>query len=330
VVLSACGGGPTAPTPTPTPTPPVTNPPPTAAAPTLTCPAPTSTSTLAAAGTAVTFATPPAAGGQEPVTVSCTPASGSTFAIGTTQVACTATDALSRTASCSFPVTVSRIPQLSLTKFLAIGDSVTAGEVTEPITGAAPTSDGFPAYKLVVVPSAAYPTVLRGLLTARYPQQSISLVNEGLAGEGASEATAMPRFVSAMATHRPQVVLILTGYNDILGTGLIGLQEEAGAAAINAMAAEARNRNARVFIGLITPRRPGGRRAIPDSRIDAFNSRLRAIAAGENAIAVDLHTALSGNVNTYIGIDGLHPTEAGYRKIAETFLESIRLNLDVP
>ena len=57
---------------------------------------------------------------------------------------------------------------------------------------------------------------------------------------------------------------------------------------------------------------------------------MRAIAAGENAVFVDLYQALVGNVTTYIGSDGLHPTEVGYQKMAETFFTAIQATLQNP
>ena len=78
----------------------------------------------------ISYDTPAAEGGQAPVTVACEPASGGTFAIGTAEVRCTATDSLNRTGACVFPVTVSRIPILSKTRFLAFGDSLTTGTTT--------------------------------------------------------------------------------------------------------------------------------------------------------------------------------------------------------
>jgi hypothetical protein len=35
-------------------------------------------------------------------------------------------------------------------------------------------------------------------------------------------------------------------------------------------------------------------------------------------------------VNTYVGVDGVHLTEAGYRKVAENFFVAIRTTLEVP
>jgi len=56
--------------------------------------------------------------------------------------------------------------------------------------------------------------------------------------------------------------------------------------------------------------------------------RLRTLAAGEGAVYVNLYDALLPSLTTYIGVDGLHPTEAGYRRMAEEFLFGIRTTLE--
>ena len=315
-------GSPTAPTPAPTPTP---TPTPIPEPPSLTCPAPITASTTSASGTAVTFTTPSASGGQLPVTVSCTPESGTTFALGTTSVSCTASDSLNRTATCNFPVTVSRIPQLTATKFLAFGDSITQGEVTVPIAGV--TAQGFPNFSLRIVPSAAYPTVLQGLMRARYTTQtsSISVINEGLAGERARESFSLLRLAQALSTHRPDVLLLMHGYNDIGDPSALSTT----VAAVGMMAAEGRLRGARVFIANLAPSRSSGSSARPSASVTGFNDRLIPVIRGEGATLVDVYGALLPAVDTYIGIDGLHPNEAGYRKIAETFMAAIQATLEV-
>ena len=63
--------------------------------------------------------------------------------------------------------------------------------------------------------------------------------------------------------------------------------------------------------------------------VTALNDRIRTTAAGEGAVLVDLHAALSADVTRYIGIDGLHPTEAGYLRMAEVFFDAIRATLEV-
>ena len=319
-IAVACGSSPTAPTPPPTPP----SPPPVAAAPELTCPAPLLASTISATGTAVSYATPTASNGQAPVTVTCAPESGTMFPVGETSVACSARDALNRSVSCSFPVVVTRIPSLSKTRFLAFGDSITAGEVTFPVA-----SGGFgpPSYKLIQVLSAAYPTVLGLQLAARYraQQDAITVANYGVGGERA--ANARDRFIAALGTVRPDAVLLMEGYNDI-GGGADGAASTA-AREIDIMAGEARRRGMRVFLATLAPGRPGGNRAIAPVLLTDYNNRMRTVAATEGAILVDINAALATDVNRYIGVDGLHPNELGYAKIAETFFAAIRAEFEV-
>jgi lysophospholipase L1-like esterase len=272
-----------------------------------------------------TYTVPTATGGVQPVNVSCTPTPGSPFPIGTTAVQCTATAANGQTGACSFSVTVTPpLPRLAETNFMAFGDSMTLGEVTFPV---ATTSDldGFRSFKMQIVPTAAYPRQLQLQLAARYTQQTIQMANFGISGETANNGA--KRFPSVIASARPEVVLLLEGANDLRSLG------EAGASvtvsAVESMAREARMRNARVFVAGLPPPRPGGRNSLALTTVQAFNSRLAAMAAGERAVFIDLYSALLAGVNTYIGNDGLHPTEAGYQKIAETFFNAIRTDLEV-
>ena len=123
------------------------------------------------------------------------------------------------------------------------------------------------------------------------------------------------------------LVLLLEGYNDINTTAWMSAINPA-AAAIESMSREARGRGARVFIASLTPPRAGGRNSLQPEAVTALNSRLRTIASGESAVFVDLYQALVSNVTLYIGVDGLHPTEIGYQRIAETFFASIQANLE--
>ena len=326
VIGMACSGqsAPTAPTPTPTPTP---TPPPVAAGPTLACPNPVLASTTAAAGIAVTYAAPTAEGGQSPVSVTCTPESGTMFRIGETKVECSAKDALERTASCAFPVAVTRTPSIAKTRFLAFGDSITGGEVTVPVPVASSGGFGERSFTQVQVPSAAYPTVLANQLRARYRAQEevIAVANYGVGGEKA--VNARDRFIAALGVVRPDAVLLMEGSNDI-AKGEDGAASGA-AQEIRNMAAEARRRGMRVFIATIAPGRPGSKTIAPFLITD-YNNRMRTVAAIEGAILVDVNAALSTDVNRYIGIDGLHPTELGYARIAETFFAAIRAEFEVP
>lgn len=320
MIAGACSKTPTAPTPPPPPPPP-----PVAEPPSLSCVEGLSRATINAAGLAVNYETPAVTGGQGSVTTSCSPTSGETFPIGTTTVSCTATDSLSRTGTCSFSVTVSKLPVLSRTRFLAFGDSITAGEVTFPIGGSLIGANRIT--KQVVVPSASYPTVLARTLLGRYSAQAamINVWNYGLGGEKAINART--RFIAALNAVNPEAVLLMEGYNDI-GGGLDGAASGA-ASEMRVMAAEARLRGMRVFLATLAPPRLNGTKPIGQLYIDDYNNRMRDLAAREGAVLVDIYGGLLSDVNRYIGVDGLHPTEAGYAKIADIFFQAIQNTFEV-
>src|SRR6478752_8512355 len=113
LVAIGCSQSPTSPTLPPEPPPPVSGPP------TVACAEGISRATTSADGIAINYDTPATSNGQGSVSVSCSPPPGQMFPIGTTEVSCTATDTLNRTATCSFNVTVSKLPTLSKTRYLA-------------------------------------------------------------------------------------------------------------------------------------------------------------------------------------------------------------------
>jgi len=319
LALASCSH-PTAPTPPPPPPPPVAD------APKLSCPLDgISRATVNAGGLPITYEVT-VTGGEGAVTTSCSPASGENFPIGATEVQCTATDSLNRKDTCAFTVSIARLPQLSKTKFLAFGDSVTAGEITFPVGGSLFGGAGL-ITRQVIVPGSAYPTVLLRTLQGRYSTQaaSISVANYGLGGE--RTVVARSRFFDALNAVRPEAVLLMEGYNDI-GGGADGAASGA-ANEINIMVAEARARGMSVFLATLAPPRPSGNKAIGQIFIDDYNNRMRSVAARNGATLVDVYSALLTDVNRYIGVDGLHPNEAGYAKIADTFFQAIQAAFEV-
>jgi len=311
LALICCGGcsaTPSAPTPPP--------PPPVADAPEVTCPEPVTVSALTSVGVAVTYALPESRKGQGVVSVACTPPSGTSFPVGVTQAECVATDSVSRTASCTFSVTVAGPPRLRRTRVMAFGDSLTEGAT---ILSNDP-------YAIVHPPETAYPTVLRQLLSARYTDQTITVFNRGEVGEQAWRA--LSRFIATFVADAPDVVVLQEGYNDyrVADTGVVGVAN--AAAGITELAGEARRRGARVFICTLAPGRPG-RVQIPTSALEVINDRLRQIARSEGAVLVDLFSALLPDVNANVSIDGLHLTPLGYRRVAETVFAAIRADLEI-
>ncbi len=298
--FSACGGPDTGPS---------------GPAPDISCPAPLTVQVLA--NGVVEYPAPTASGGTPPLgTPACTPASGTPVPAGTTTVRCTVTDSRQRADACTFELTVQAAPQLTLTKFIAFGDSITLGE------------DGNSLRRRVVNPMAAYPAVLRRMLSDRYALQTISVLNLGQGAEFAASADARNRFSRELTTYQPEAVLIMEGSND-LGTrdSIDGVR---AADSIRQMVREALGRGVRPFLGTIPPMIQDSRRGLAWILVGPYNDRLRQVAFEEGATFVDVHAGFLGQEATLISADGLHPTEAGYARIAEVFFEAIRSTLEAP
>ena len=109
----------------------------------------------------------------------------------------------------------------------------------------------------------------------------MSVFNAGRPVERAKLASG--RFLAALQRANPEAVIVLEGYNDLLyADPARGI--EAVEMGMSAVAAEARNHHARVFISTLSPTKPG-RRHIPLGVIVSANDRLRVVAKGEGAYA---------------------------------------------
>jgi lysophospholipase L1-like esterase len=277
---------------------------------------------------AVTYPVPTAVNGSTPVTVACTPASGTAFNLGANTVTCTATDAAARTASCSFGVAVTMVPVIQRVKFLAFGDSVTAGTLSSPCETSNEELDAI-WMKLAVVAPQSYPYKLQGLLASRYVDQTIVMTNEGKPGEKTTNA--LSRLESVLDSVEPEVLLLLDGFNDLLAAGRADdfgkvIPETAGA--LEEMVKAGRSHDASVLLATLPAGDASGCRGAGAPGIPALNERIRRLAADEGATVVDLYNALGGSPEGVIGIDGLHPTEEGYTKIAQVWFDAIRAKFE--
>jgi lysophospholipase L1-like esterase len=311
-----------------------TTPTPPGPAPVIACPAASATPSFDGNPVAVTYGTPTVTGGEVPVVVSCVPASGANFPVGTTSVTCFARDAKQQTASCTFPVVVTKVPRLAATKFVAFGDSITEG-VSALCSGSLALNradflrqlQGFrPPLDSVI----SYPTKLRSLLSARYTAQTFTVINEGNSGEFiAAGAADLPRVLTQDA---PEVLLLQEGTNDMDGI-FFGDNPETQMTTVvtnlRNMIRNARSRGVMVFVGTLTPQRVGACRGYAPAYIGTVNDRIRVMVAGEDAQLADIYAAFAGVASVeLIGADGLHPTEAGYQKIADTFFDVIKQRLE--
>ena len=254
--------------------------------------------------TVVHFQAPVAIGGQQPVTVGCSPDSGSAFQIGSTEVTCRTSDALQQTASCAFRVTILPPPKLAVTRILAFGDSITAGG-----------------------PMTSYPFFLERILASRYVAQDIRVINAGQGGEYVSYA--FRRFNTELRRHRPEVLLLMEGTNDLYG--LREAAPERAAAVLDRMVATTVSAGIDTYIMTVAP----WRNAVYAPLASALNHRIRSIATRRGVPLVDVHhVLLTGPCDGVqpipcIGPDGVHPTEQGLRLIAEELARILMARYDV-
>jgi lysophospholipase L1-like esterase len=307
---AACGGSPAKPTPPP-------------AAPQIACPADLTVRGVTGTAQNVTYDAPTVTGGATPVNVSCSQASGGSFPLGTTTVNCTASDAQSRQAACAFNVTLTGFA-IDIKKYDAVGDSFTEGQNGE----CAPT--------VVDVPHA-YPTKLQAAFDATYSGQGITVINRGVGGDSVEKTVDDLR--GNLAKDRPGAVLVLTGYNNLLGGGC-RVSDGTNPRCNNAIDAvglgvrdcirhskEAPFNIVYVFVSTLTPpgpRAPGAsdRRLRSDSIVQV-NSRIRQVVSAEGAILVDPYPLFIGHEPDYVDVDGLHLRPAGYQVLADTFFAAI-------
>ena len=309
LAISGCGDTPTSPSPPP-------------AQLTLACPAAQTAVSTTGQPVPVTWQAPVAQGGTPPIQTTCTPSSGSEFPVGVTSVGCTAIGAAAgQSANCSFTVTVTRPPQLSVSRFMAFGDSITFGIKSDP--------SGFLAYS-EPEPSYSYPNQLRALLGARYPNQVLTIANEGEPGEKIDDGLA--RLPSELALAPADVLLLLHGANDLIGDPRLATTDYI-ASRLRDMVRTAKARVPSISVLLATwppqfigtpPHRGAGAEFVP-----RLNEKIAAVAQTEGAILVDLYTPMSADVKRYIGVDGLHPTEQGFTLMAETFARVIQEKFEV-
>jgi lysophospholipase L1-like esterase len=272
--------------------------------------------------TVIQYGTPTATSGAPPVSIVCNPPSGATFPVGSTNVSCTATDARQRTDVCSFRISVLAPPRISVTRFASFGDSITWGENGASIVAFDLGSSIRPRVQV----QRTYPTVLFQLLAGRYTAQGIVVSNQGLPGENARDRDTQSRFSSVLRTGGFDVVLLMEGSND-LGGGFAS----AAIASLRSMVRDAKSRGVKPFIATVPPMDGISccpRRGSAAPLVPGFNDQIRGIASDEGIPLVDVYAALSPSVSQYIGADGLHPNDAGYAKIGETFFDAVKASLE--
>jgi lysophospholipase L1-like esterase len=226
---------------------------------------------------------------------------------------------------------------------VAFGDSITAGVLATSCPAGGGVSCAIPTLTALLTQahddlrllypgigeesSSAYPRQLQSMLASRFSAQSISIVNEGSPGEFLVEGKA--RLPATLTKDAPQVLMLQEGANDLnqARPPIATLVND-----LRAMVREARSRGVEVFIGTTLPQRPRACRGYDfcDGVADTvpLNAQIRAMAASEGAVLVDLYPLFDGQTATLLGLDGLHPNQAGYQKMAEAFFAAIAQRLE--
>lgn len=201
------------------------------------------------------------------------------------------------------------VPVLGVTRILVFGDSMTEG-VTSPTVGLRMLTAGLP---------QSYPYKLQTLVTVRYTDQTVTVLNAGRAGEVATDSGTRTRFNGALSEANPQVLLLMEGANDLNG---VNVSVNATVNAMEDMVRDAQGRGIFVMLATIPPQRPGpGSKTTSPDLLARYNASLRTMAEKKGAQLVDINALLPVSL---IGQDGLHPTEAGYARLAEIFLDAIK------
>jgi lysophospholipase L1-like esterase len=245
---------------------------------------------------------------------------------GTNAVTCTAADSRGRSAICSFNVTVVQPPRLTLSRFLAFGDSLTEGAVNETNS-----------QRLVDYPNS-YPVKLEAALRAYFRGQSLIVMNDGVGGEAITVPSihspgATVRLPVSLDANRPEVLLLMEGTNDLVidFVSTDDVQSEA-VEGLRKMIETAQGRGVRVFLATIPPMSSSGAKHLDPEIVAAvpiYNNRVRNLAAAKGVPLVDVYEALKDHPELQAP-DGQHLTILGYERVAQTFFEAIKANLGAP
>ncbi len=206
-------------------------------------------------------------------------------------------------------------PTLRVKNILTFGDSMTAGTTSPPLIRA-----------LTVGPTQAYPFKLQDLLNARYTAQTVGVLNAGKPGEFVVSSAALTRFGNALSEAKPDLVLLLEGANDLNNAGdMVNAAITASVSSLEEMVKEAVRRNIPIMVATLPPQRPP--KGTAAAFVQRFNDAVKVMAGKKGAMLVDVYPQLP---EALIGQDGLHPTEAGYQRLAEIFRDAIQAQYETP
>ncbi|MEG2803677.1 SGNH/GDSL hydrolase family protein [Stenotrophomonas sp.] len=143
-------------------------------------------------------------------------------------------------------------------------------------------------------------------------------LNRGISGQ--TTAQMLVRFPQDVIALRPAVVVILAGTNDIAGNTGPATQAMIEDN-LHAMVDLARAHGIAVVLASVLPvsEYPWQPGVQPAPKVRALNAALRRYAQAEKLVYLDYHAALAnadGGLDAALAADGVHPTAAGYARMA--------------
>jgi lysophospholipase L1-like esterase len=191
----------------------------------------------------------------------------------------------------------------AITRIIALGDSTTAG------------TPGFLS-PLEAPPSGRGDETSQFAFWLRRARPHWEVLNRGINGERSDQIAA--RMQRDVIDAQPAAVVIIAGVNDVYQ----GLAAERVTAVLRAMYDRAAHAGIRVVAGSIVPYNTAT--ADQNARMRQINDWIRAQVNAEPPIAyadTRAAVAMSGDPDHLAeSPDGLHPSPAGYRRMAETLL----------
>jgi lysophospholipase L1-like esterase len=193
---------------------------------------------------------------------------------------------------------------------VAFGDSITYGRGS--------SSNG---------PKTAYPRWLDHRLETRFGGFSY-VINAGIPGEHTRQGLA--RIGGVMDTYRPDLLILLQGVNDLL----LPDQESWVISNLNGMVQTARRRDIPTVMATLCPlvSRSFSDRGDQHARVISINPSIRALAGQRHAPIAELYAGITSVSNwqnrLFNSNSSIHPNDAGYQILRDSFLEAIRKGLN--
>ena len=143
-------------------------------------------------------------------------------------------------------------------------------------------------------------------------------VNRGISGQTTGQM--LLRFRQDVLDLKPAAVLILAGTNDIAGNSGLAtpamIQDN-----LRSMTELARAQHIKVILASVLPVSdyPWRRGLQPAGKVRALNAWIKQYAAANDAVYLDYYSAMAnrdGGLDAELASDGVHPTPAGYARMA--------------